>query len=149
MCDVKKQPIIKIERINKFLPMPKYAKIGDSGFDVMSTINHTLIPGETKLVPLGFKIELQEGFEAQIRPRSGIALKHSVTVLNSPGTLDLAYKNEVCVILINHGHDKFKINKGDRIAQVVITPVAYAELVEVNQINLENDRGGGLGSTGI
>ncbi len=107
-----------------------------------------LAPGERKLIPTGLKIALEPGYEAQVRPRSGLALKHGVTCLNSPGTIDSDYRGEVGVILINHGQLAFEINRGERIAQMVIAPYTQAVMAEVEALD-ETARGaGGFGSTG-
>ncbi len=108
-----------------------------------------LQPGARALVPTGFALELPHGYEAQVRPRSGLALKHGITILNSPGTIDADYRGEVMVILINHGTEPFLVQRGDRIAQLVIAPVAQVEIVAVEALG-ETERGpGGFGSTGL
>ena len=140
--------ILKIEKVDKDLDFPGYAREKDSGFDVRSTIDYILVPGESKLIKIGIKIELPDGFEAQLRPRSGIAYKSVVTVLNSPGTIDKHFLDEIGVILINHGNNEFRIKRNDRIAQMVIAPVAYCDLVEVEEVG-GDDRGGGFGHSGI
>lgn len=143
------KPVLKIERVDKDLPLPKYAIDDDSGMDLMSTINYTIVPGEVKLIPTGVKIEIQRGFEGQVRPRSGLALKNGITVLNTPGTIDSKYRGIVGVILCNHGNNFFEIKRGDRICQLVIAPVANCEIVEVESVN-DTDRGdGGFGHTGV
>ncbi len=107
-----------------------------------------LPPGARALVPTGFALELPHGYEAQVRPRSGLALKHGITMLNSPGTIDADYRGEVMVILINHGTEPFLVQRGDRIAQLVIAPVAQVEIVAVEALG-DTERGpGGFGSTG-
>ena len=142
----------KINYINKSSNKnPSYAKEGDSGFDLRANESGTLKPFERVLVSTGLFFELPKGFELQIRPRSGLAFKHGITVLNTPGTVDTGYRGEIKVLLINLGQDKFKFEKGDRIAQGVITGRVSSdlgELVEVLDLN-ESDRGeGGFGSTG-
>lgn len=108
----------------------------------------TLMPGERRLIPTGYSIALPEGFEGQVRPRSGLALKHGITVLNAPGTIDADYRGEMQVLLVNHGQEPFHIGRGDRIAQLVICPVARAELHLADSLS-ETERGaGGYGSTG-
>ncbi len=124
---------------------------GSAGFDLLSAIEEKIIiePTKTKLVPCGFSLQMPNGLEAQVRPRSGIALKNSVTVLNSPGTIDSDYRGEICVILINHGKEPFKINRGMRIAQLVFMNLPQIELAETKELN-DTDRGsGGFGSTGV
>jgi len=126
----------------------------DSGMDLRANLTESMVvgPNETTLVPTGLHFELPESMEIQVRPRSGLAIKHSITVLNTPGTVDRGYSGEIKVILINLGKKGFKINHGDRIAQAVISPVIsgrWARLIKVNSLN-DSDRGdGGFGSTGI
>ena len=134
------------------LPLPSYESASAAGMDLAAAVPEaapeTLPPGGRALIPTGFSMELPHGFEAQIRPRSGLAYKHGVTVLNSPGTIDADYRGEVKVLLINHGSEPFEIERGMRIAQMVIQPVSRAALVEVEELN-ESVRGsGGFGSTG-
>ena len=109
----------------------------------------SLAPGERRLIPSGLAIALPRGYEAQIRPRSGLALKHGLTVLNSPGTVDADYRGEVGVILINHGPEAFTITRGDRIAQMVVTPVTRARWTEVQSLESSERGTGGFGSTGV
>lgn len=135
------------------LPPPAYESAGAAGMDLRAALPAgavvELAPGARELVPTGLCLQLPEGFEAQIRPRSGLAAKHGVTVLNAPGTVDCDYRGEVQVILINHGHETFAIRRGDRIAQLVIAPVTRAVLREVALLD-ETARGaGGFGSTGV
>lgn len=133
------------------LPLPAYETEGAAGLDLRAAIGEavTLAPGARALVPTGLSIQLPVGFEGQIRPRSGLALRHGVTVLNAPGTVDSDYRGEVSVVLINHGNEPFTITRGDRIAQLVVAPVTHARLSEVNRLD-ETARGaGGYGSTGI
>lgn len=134
------------------LPLPAYQTTDAAGFDLPAAIAQdeplVLAPGARMLVPTGFVFELQTGFEAQVRPRSGLALKHGITVLNSPGTIDADYRGEVKVILANMGRTNFEITRGMRIAQCVIAPVTQATFVEVDALE-ETARGaGGFGSTG-
>jgi dUTP pyrophosphatase len=130
------------------LPLPVYATSGSAGMDLRSAENLTLNPGARALVATGLAIALPESFEAQVRPRSGLAVKHGVTVLNSPGTIDADYRGEIKVPLINLGTEDFNIARGDRIAQMVVAPVTMAELVEVETLD-ETARGaGGFGSSG-
>ncbi len=132
------------------LPLPAYQSDLAAGLDLLAAVDDglTLQPGSRALVPTGLAMALPAGFEAQVRPRSGLAAKHGVTVLNTPGTIDADYRGEVKVILINLGDTAFKISRGDRIAQMVIAPVLQAEIEEV-EILSETSRGaGGFGSTG-
>ncbi|MEW6089878.1 dUTP diphosphatase [Parvibaculum sp.] len=134
------------------LALPRYETSGAAGMDLMAALaeGETMLlqPGERALVPTGLAIALPDGFEAQVRPRSGLAAKNGVTVLNAPGTIDCDYRGEVKVILINHGREAFAIERGTRIAQMVVAPVTQARLREVETLD-ETARGaGGFGSTG-
>lgn len=132
----------------KDLPLPVYATSGSAGLDLRAAEAFTLKPGERALVPTGVAIALPKGFEAQVRPRSGLAVKHGVTVLNAPGTIDADYRGEIKVPIINHGAEDFVIVRGDRIAQMVIAPVTIATLMEIDRLE-ETERGsGGFGSSG-
>lgn len=138
-------------RIKKLLPeaqTPQYAKAGDAGADLCSSIATVVEPGDSKMIPTGIAIELPKGYEAQVRPRSGLAYKNQVTVLNTPGTVDEGYRGEVGVILINHGTEPFSIKPGDRIAQLVIKPVEQAEFIVVEKLGVTERGVGGFGSTG-
>ena len=124
---------------------------GSSGFDLLAALKDKILlrPGETKLIPCGFSLQMPAGFEAQVRPRSGIALKNSVTILNTPGTIDADYRGEICVILINHGKNIFEIVPGMRIAQLIFMKLPEIELDETKELG-ETERGsGGFGSTGV
>ena len=143
---------IKLERLPEGagLPLPEYMTEHAAGMDLYAAVTEEVVlaPGEVKLIPAGFKIALPPSYEAQIRPRSGLALRHGITLLNSPGTIDADYRGPVCVILINHGREPFTIRRGDRIAQMVIAPVTRAEWEEVPQVD-DTARGeGGFGHTG-
>ncbi|WP_413162167.1 dUTP diphosphatase [Capilliphycus salinus ALCB114379] len=140
---------IKILRLNEAAIVPKYAHPNDAGLDLYSIEDREILPGESQLIPTGISIELSPGTEAQVRPRSGLALKHQITVLNTPGTIDADYRGEIGVILINHGKTTFKINKGMKIAQLVIAPVIHAEIEEVEQLNSTIRGDNGFGSSGF
>lgn len=145
--------ILKIKKLtnNSLLTLPKYETIGSAGIDLQAVIDEDIIikPNETKLIKTGIAIALENGYEAQIRPRSGLALKNSITVLNTPGTIDCDYRGEICVILINHGKQDFTVTSGMRIAQMVISKYQQAEIIEVEDLD-ETARGkGGFGSTGV
>lgn len=142
-------PLIRLEH-GAGLPLPAYATPGSAGCDLMAALGEplTIEPGARALVPSGIAIALPDGFEAQVRARSGLALKYGVTVLNSPGTVDADYRGEVGVILINHGDEPFIVERGMRIAQLVVQPVMQAVWSEVSALP-ESARGaGGFGSTG-
>jgi dUTP pyrophosphatase len=132
------------------LPLPSYQTAHAAGLDLVAAVEApvTLAPGERVLVPTGIAIALPEGFEAQVRPRSGLAAHDGVTLLNTPGTIDADYRGEIRVILINHGAAPFAVTRGLRIAQMVIAPVAHAALVEVTALDDTARGAGGFGSTG-
>ena len=136
-------------------PDPEYATAGSSGFDLRANLEQEVImyPNEIAMIPTGLFFEIPDNFEIQVRPRSGLAAKHGVTVLNTPGTIDADYRGEIKVILINHGHDVFTIEHGDRIAQAVVASVISKNIVKlkkVDDISEDTERSsGGFGSTGI
>lgn len=130
------------------LPLPAYETAGAAGMDLRAAEDMTLSPGARALVPTGLSIALPEGYEAQVRPRSGLAVKHGVTVLNAPGTIDCDYRGEVKVPLINHGQQEFVIVRGDRIAQMVIAPVTRIAWSEVDVLDQTVRGAGGFGSSG-
>ena len=134
------------------LPLPAYQTAHAAGLDLLAAVAEhapvVLEPGRYAMVPTGLSIALPEGFEAQIRPRSGLAAKQGVTVLNAPGTIDADYRGEVAVLLINHGSAPFTVRRGERIAQMIIAPVAQAELVPVDVLSATERGAGGFGSTG-
>lgn len=130
--------------------LPCYMTTHAAGMDLCADIDDDLIlnPGERKLVPTGLAIALPDGFEAQVRPRSGLALKHGIALVNSPGTIDPDYRGEIGVLLINHGCEPFVVKRGERIAQIVFAPFARAELVEVDELDMTARGEGGFGHTG-
>jgi dUTP pyrophosphatase len=132
--------------------MPRYETEGAAGMDLRAALDQDqpviLPPGGRRLIPTGFCIALPLGYEAQVRPRSGLALKHGITCLNSPGTVDSDYRGEIAVILINHGQEPFVIQRGERIAQMVIAPVVQSAWVEVETLDDTARGAGGFGSTG-
>jgi dUTP pyrophosphatase len=146
---------VKIRRLPHAsgLPLPAYQTADAAGMDLVAAIPAsepvTMQPGARAMVPTGLTFELPRGTEAQVRPRSGLAAKHGVTVLNSPGTIDADYRGEVSVILINHGDAPFTIQRGDRIAQMVLAPVTQVRLVEAAVLSKTNRGEGGFGSTGV
>ena len=133
------------------LLLPEYATEGAAGMDVCAAVESEIqiAPLETKLIPTGFSIELPQGYEAQIRPRSGLALKHQVGILNSPGTIDSDYRGEVKIILTNFGKEPFTVRRGDRIAQMVVHRFARVEWEKVEQVNTTPRGAGGFGHTGV
>jgi dUTP pyrophosphatase len=144
---------VRIRRLEgcRDLPLPGAASKGSSGLDLYACVDGTvdLAPGEAALIPSGISVEIPEGYEAQVRPRSGLAHRHCITVLNSPGTIDSDYRGEVGVILINHGKRTFSISRGDRIAQVVFSPVCRPALEEVDALQASERGDGGFGHTGV
>ena len=140
---------IKIRKIHPNAKLPEYAHPGKKKIDIYSVEESVIDPGSSKLIHTGIIIELPEGTEAQVRPRSGLALKHQLTVLNSPGTIDEGYRGEVGVILINHGKTAFLVEEGMKIAQMVIQPVLRVEVEEVDEMSDSSRGQGGFGSTGV
>ena len=130
------------------LPLPQYATTGAAGMDVVSAEDVTLAPGARHPVATGLSMAIPHGYEIQVRPRSGLALKHGITVPNTPGTIDSDYRGELKVILINHGSDDFVIARGDRVAQLVLAPVVQASWAEVEELDATERGAGGFGSTG-
>ena len=132
------------------MPLPGYASDGAAGLDLLAAVAEPmeLAPGARKLIPTGIMIALPAGYEAQVRPRSGLALKHGVTLLNSPGTIDADYRGEVMVLLVNHGAEPFTVRRGDRIAQLIVASVEHVAIVEVAELGNTTRGAGGFGSTG-
>lgn len=140
---------VLITRLDPEVPLPRYAKGGDAGADIVSRIDITLAPGKRALVPTGIAIALPDGYVALVHPRSGLAIKHGVTMVNSPGTVDAGYRGELQIILINHDKSEaVSFKRGDRIAQLVIQKVERAEFVEVEDLPGSGRGSGGFGSTG-
>jgi dUTP pyrophosphatase len=140
--------ILKVKKLSDDAILPQYAHPGDAGLDLFSVESADIEPGATRLIRTGISIELPPETEAQVRPRSGMALKNSITVLNTPGTIDEGYRGEVGVILINHGKNSFKVDKGAKIAQMVIKPVLRVEVSEAHDLSATKRGAGGFGSTG-
>ncbi len=141
---------IELQRLahGEGLPLPSYATAGAAGLDVVAAEDVTLAPGQRHAVATGFAIAIPPGFEVQVRPRSGLALKHGITCLNTPGTIDEDYRGEVKVILANLGSEPFEVRRGERIAQLVPAPVVKAEFKEVTELSATGRGTGGFGSTG-
>lgn len=131
--------------------VPEYKTTGAAGADLYAFLNSpvTILPGKSAMIPTGLFFEIPEGYEIQVRPRSGLAAKNGVTVLNTPGTIDSDYRGEICIILINLGEKDFTVNNGDRIAQMVIAPVIQADFSIVNELSQTERGSGGFGSTGV
>ena len=140
---------VTFKKIHPDALLPGYAHPGDAGMDVCACEAATLQPGERRLVRTGLVIELPGGTEAQMRPRSGLALKHGITLLNTPGTIDEGYRGELGVILINLGQEPFEVRPGMRIAQMVIAPVLRVEVTETHDVSETTRGAGGFGSTGV
>jgi dUTP pyrophosphatase len=134
------------------LPLPSYQSKHAAGLDLVAAVPREqpvkLAPGARALIPTGFALEIPIGYEAQVRPRSGLAIKHGVTLLNTPGTIDADYRGELMVIMVNHGAEPLLIQRGDRIAQLVIAPVSHVEIAEVGELGVTARGQGGFGSTG-
>ncbi|RJY09263.1 dUTP diphosphatase [Aurantiacibacter aquimixticola] len=141
---------VRIKRLEHAdgLALPSYATSGAAGMDVLSAEDVTIPPSGRHAVPTGFALAIPDGYEVQVRPRSGLALKHGITLPNTPGTIDSDYRGELKVILINHGDEPFAIARGDRIAQLVLAPVTLANWDEVEELDATDRGAGGFGSTG-
>ena len=140
---------VLVQRLDPGLPLPAREHPGDAGLDLRSRLDVRLEPGGRSLVPTGIAIALPSGFAAFVHPRSGMALRHGVTVLNAPGTIDAGYRGEISIILVNHDRfEAFDIARGDRIAQLIVSPVVTAAMVEVSDLPGSHRGSGGFGSTG-
>ena len=141
---------VLVKRLDPKVKLPKYKTSGSSGMDLMAFIENSIKikPGELALIPTGISIAFPEEFEVQIRPRSGLAAKKNISVLNTPGTIDSDYRGELKIILFNHSNENFIINNNDRVAQMVLTPIVKMELEEINELPNSNRGDGGFGSTG-
>ena len=144
-------PLVRVRRVGPVeVPLPAYQTEGAAGLDLCAAVVDAVVipPGERRFVPTGLAIAIPPGFEGQVRPRSGLARKHGIGIVNSPGTIDSDYRGEVGIVLINHGREPFVVEQGARIAQLVIAPVARAEIVVVTELDETNRGEGGYGSTG-
>jgi dUTP pyrophosphatase len=140
---------LKIKKTKPHAITPQYANPGDAGMDLFSAEDYLIKSGERCLISTGIQTEFPTGYELQIRPRSGLALKHGISIVNTPGTVDAGYRGEIGIILINHGKEEFKINQGDKIAQAVLNKIEIATIEESDNLS-DTQRGtGGFGSTGI
>lgn len=142
---------VLIKRLSKDISLPKYETSGSSGMDLAANVESdiNIEPGKTAIIPTGLALAIPKGFEVQIRPRSGLAAKKNISILNTPGTIDADYRGEIKIILINLGKNNFRVEKGLRVAQMVLCPVTQAVLEEVDDLNKTNRGTGGFGSTGI
>lgn len=142
-------PVLKVRKIHPGARMPAYARAGDAGMDLCACEGSAIKPGAIASLPTGLILALPPGTEGQVRPRSGLAARHAVTVLNSPGTIDEGYRGELRVLLINHGSETFQVEPGMRIAQLVVSPVTRVAASEVESLDVTQRNRGGFGSTGI
>lgn len=144
---------IKVKRLSghEDLPLPGYETEGSSGMDLRAAVRGkvTLHPGEIRLIPTGLCVAVPRGYEAQVRPRSGLALRHGIGMVNSPGTIDSDYRGEIGIVMINWGDRPFEISRGDRVAQMIITRVCRGEMEEVDQLEATPRGGGGFGHSGV
>jgi dUTP pyrophosphatase len=140
---------LKLKKLSPLALIPQYQTSQSAGFDLHSIEDIVLLPGERKLISTGLSFEIPQGYEIQIRPRSGLAYKHGISVLNSPGTIDSDYRGEIKVLLINYSDEEFEIKLGDRIAQAIIQKVIQAQFIEVDSLNNTERGDGGFGSTGV
>ena len=139
---------LRVKRLAEAAVLPSYAHPNDAGLDLHAAVDTVIEPGQAASISTAIAVELPPGTEAQVRPRSGLALRHAVTVLNAPGTIDEGYRGEVGVVLINHGHEAFRVERGMRIAQLVVQPRLAIDIIEVDVLT-DTERGiGGFGSTG-
>lgn len=141
--------LLKVKLLNENACLPQYAHDGDAGMDLFAAAEKIIEPGDSALIPTGISIQLPPHTEAQVRPRSGLALKHQITVLNTPGTIDEGYRGEVGVILINHGRTPFHVSIGMKVAQIVVKPVFKVAVEEVDALDSTIRGEGGFGSTGL
>jgi dUTP pyrophosphatase len=144
---------VKIKRLEDSddMPLPSYGSDGSSGMDIRASVKEPVVlkPGEIRLIPTGLTVSIPRGYEGQIRPRSGLALKYGMGIINSPGTIDSDYRGEICIIVINWGEQPFTIRRGDRIAQMVMAKVFRAEIIEVDELDHTQRGVGGFGHSGI
>ena len=140
---------LRVRRLRRDAVLPAYARAADAGMDLTACEAVTLAPGAYAAVPTGLAIELPPGTEGQVRPRSGLAARHGVTVLNAPGTIDAGYRGEVCVLLVNHGREAVCLPAGSRIAQLLVKPVCHVTVTEVEALSATERGEGGFGSTGL
>ena len=144
------KPQVMIKKLHPLAIIPKYMTDLAAGMDVCASMEDVLQlePGRRSLIPTGLAFAIPVGYEIQVRPRSGLAIKHGIALVNSPGTIDADYRGEVSIILINHGQERFTINPGDRIAQLIVAPVCHADLIEVTELSETTRGAGGFGHTG-
>ncbi|MEO1693202.1 MAG: dUTP diphosphatase [Cyanobacteria bacterium J06631_6] len=140
---------LKIKLLHESAIMPSYAHPGDAGLDLFAIAHQEILPAETQLIKTGIAIALPQGYEAQIRPRSGLALKYSVTVLNSPGTIDAGYRGEIGIIMINHGKKAFQVVPGMKLAQMIVTSFVHTKVIAVRDLDSTTRGNRGYGSTGM
>lgn len=142
-------PVLRVRRVRPDAVLPRFAHPDDSGMDVCACEDRVLAPGERAKIPLGVAFAPPPGTEIQLRPRSGLAIKHGISMVNTPATIDEGYRGEVCAILINHGSEPFRVEVGMRVAQIVVCPVLRPEVVECDELSDTARGAGGFGSTGV
>jgi dUTP pyrophosphatase len=146
------RPKLMVQQIaGSDLPLPAYQSAGAAGLDLAAAVTEPVAipPGGRRFVPTGIKVAIPEGYEGQVRPRSGLALRHGIGIVNSPGTIDSDYRGEIGIVLVNLGAEPFTVNRGDRIAQLVIAPIAHVDVEAVNALDATERGGSGYGSTGV
>lgn len=141
-------PVLDVRRLDPDLPLPSYAHPGDAGLDLHAADTTTLQPGQRALIPCGIAIAIPDGHVGLVHPRSGLAVDHGLTLLNAPGTIDAGYRGEVKVLLINHGDGPVEVRHGERIAQLLLMPIAIVDVREVDRLDVTSRGTGGFGSTG-
>lgn len=141
--------IVKVKRLSPEAKMPKLEHEGDAGFDLYSVEDAVLKPMQRKLIGTGISIEIEKGYEAQVRPKSGLAIENGITMLNTPGTIDSGYRGEIKVIVINLGEKEYRVEKGKKIAQIVFAKVETPKILEVNELEPSSRSNRGFGSTGL
>ncbi|MDX2494841.1 MAG: dUTP diphosphatase [Desulfuromusa sp.] len=144
------KPQVQVKKLHPGATLPEYMTELAAGMDICALLENALVlePGQRFLVPTGLAFAIPPGYEIQVRPRSGLAIKHGIALVNSPGTIDADYRGEVCIILINHGQENFMISSGDRIAQIIVAPVCQADIVELTDLDETKRGSGGFGHTG-
>lgn len=142
---------LRVERLADDIPLPAYQSAGAAGLDLAAAVAEPVViaPGERRFVPTGIRVAIPEGYEGQVRPRSGLALRHGIGIVNSPGTIDADYRGEIGIVLVNHGAEPFTVSRGARIAQLVIAPVTRVNVEAVEALDATERGGGGYGSTGV
>ena len=147
--DGEERPVLRVRRLDPDVPLPRYANPGDAGLDLHAAEELTIAPGERTAVSTGLQVAVPDGWVGLVHPRSGLALRHGLTVVNAPGTIDAGYRGELKVLLVNLGEETVEVARGDRVAQLLLQPVGHAEIVEVDALDVTKRGTGGFGSTGV